>query len=310
MPSENVNSLFEDSSGVLWVGTAAGLAFRGSDGFQLPAGAPASLREQVLGLAEDQNGSLWIATSNHVLRVKRDKLVRGALADGDLREYGLADGLRGVEGVKRHRSVVADPLGRIWFSMNRGLSVVEPARLTSSSAPAIVQIQTISADGRPMDLRRPVKIPASRQRLTLGYAGLSLSVPERVRFRYSLEGFDRGWSEPIAAREAIYTNLGPGSYRFHVIASNADGVWNSAEATIGFEIEPVFWQTQWFRLNVALACILATLALYRFRVRQVARRLNVRFEERLAERTRIAQELHRESRPRCSKPGHPCWNMS
>ena len=196
-PSENVNSLFEDSGGVLWIGTAAGIAFRNSGRFQLQAGVPASLREQILGLSEDRYGSLWLATSNRVLRVKRDKLLRGALADEDVREYGLADGLRGVEGVKRHRSVAVDPQGRIWFSLNRGLSVVDPARLTSSSAPAIVHIQTISADGRPVDLRPPVKVPAGRQRLTLGYAGLSLSVPGRVRFRYSLEGFDRGWASRL-----------------------------------------------------------------------------------------------------------------
>jgi hypothetical protein len=233
-----------------------------------------------------------MATSNHILRVKRDKLLRGMLAGEDVREYGLADGLRGVEGVKRRRSVAVDPRGRIWFSMNRGLSVVDPTRETSASIPTSIHIQTISADGKAMDLRRSVKIPAGRQRITLGYAGLSLSVPERVRFRYSLDSFDHGWSEPTAAREAVYTNLGPGPYRFRVVASNADGIWNSDAATIDFEIEPVFWQTWWFRLSALLACILGTLVLYRLRVHQVAKGLNVRFEERLAERTRIAQELH------------------
>src|SRR6185295_4919683 len=206
-------------------------------------------------------------TSNHILRVNRDKLLRGMLAGEDVREYGLADGLRGVEGVKRRRSVAVDPRGRIWFSMNRGLSVVDPTRETSASIPTAIHIQTISADGKAMDLRRSVKIPAGRQRITLGYAGLSLSVPERVRFRYSLDSFDRGWSEPTAAREAVYTNLGPGPYRFRVVASNADGIWNSDAATIDFEIEPVFWQTWWFRLSALLACILGTLVLYRLRVR-------------------------------------------
>ncbi len=102
---------------MLWAGTASGLAFRGPSGFQVPREMPASLREQVLGLAEDKFGWLWMATANHVLRVNRDRLVRGFLAEGDIREYGLADGLRGVEGVKRNRSVIADPTGRIWFSL-------------------------------------------------------------------------------------------------------------------------------------------------------------------------------------------------
>jgi signal transduction histidine kinase len=170
--------------------------------------------------------------------------------------------------------------------------VVDPARLTSSSAPAIVHIQTIFADGSPVDVRGPVRIPAHRQRITFGYAGLSLSVPERVRFRYALDPFDRGWSEPTASREAVYTNLGPGSYRFRVIASNTDGVWNGSETALGFEIEPAFWQTGWFRLSGLLACAVTVLALYRIRMHQLTRQLNVRFNERLSERTRIAQELH------------------
>ena len=292
LPSLNVNCLLEDSGGVLWAGTASGLAFRASNGFQVPAGAPPALREQILGIAEDRYGWLWMSTLTHVLRVKRDKLWKGALGEGDVREYGLADGLRGVEGVKRHQSVVADSLGRIWLSMNRGISVVDPARLTSNSAPAIVHIQTISADGSPIEVRGPIRIPARRQRLTFGYAGLGLSVPERVRFRYTLDGFDEGWSEPTASREAVYTNLGPGPYRFRVIASNTDGVWNGSQTALAFEIEPAFWQTGWFRLSVLLVFAVTALALYRFRMHQLTKQLNVRFDERLSERTRIAQELH------------------
>jgi signal transduction histidine kinase len=250
------------------------------------------LREHILGLAEDRYGSLWISTSNHVLRVKRDNLLRGALAEGDVRSYGVADGLRGLEGVKRHQSVVADSLGRIWLSLNRGISVVDPARLTGSSVPAIVHIQTISADGAAIELKDPVRISALRRRMVFGYTGLSLSVPDRVRFRYMLDGFDHGWSEPVAEREAVYTNLGPGSYRFHVVASNPDGVWSGEEAAVAFSVAPLFWQTWRFRVSLVLACAMAVLALYRLRLHQITKRLSVRFEERLAERTRIAQDLH------------------
>jgi signal transduction histidine kinase/ligand-binding sensor domain-containing protein len=292
LPPGNVNCLLEDSTGVLWIGTSAGVAFLNSGQIHVPRDVPESLREPTFGVAEDRNGWLWIATSSHVLRVNRDKLLHAALSDPDVREYGLEDGLRGTGGVKRNRSVVADSLGRIWFSLNRGVSVVDPARLIGNSAPAPVHIQSISADGRPIDLRDPVHIPPARQRLTLGYIGVSLSAPDRVKYRYMLDGFDRGWSEPTAAREAVYTNLSPRSYRFRVIARNPDGVWNSAGTAIGFEIDPVLWQTWWFRCSVVLTCILAFAAVYRFRLHQLATQLNVRFEERLAERTRIAQDLH------------------
>jgi signal transduction histidine kinase/ligand-binding sensor domain-containing protein len=292
LPSENVNCLFEDSTGVLWVGTAEGLAFRGLRVFQPVIEAPESLHEQILGIAEDHYGSLWLATSNHVLRVNRDKLMRGVLAEGDTREFGIADGLRGVEGVKRHQSVVIDPLGRIWFSMNRAISVVDPDRLNRSEAPVIAHIQSVTADNDPIPMGAGIRIPSGHQRVGFDFAGLNLSDPDRVRFRFKLDGYDRDWVGPVQRREAIYTNLSPGPYRFHVTASNTNGLWNGHEATLDFEMAPAFWQTWWFRLCVVAACALAILAIYRLRLRQLTRQLNMRFEERLDERTRIAQELH------------------
>jgi signal transduction histidine kinase len=292
LPSDNVNCLLEDAKGVLWAGTAAGLAFGDGHGFRVPRGAPGWLSEQVLGLAEDRSGSLWLSTSNHVLRVNRERLVSGPIAGGDWREFGLADGLRGVEGVKRHRSVTADSVGRIWFSMNRGISVVDPARFSRSSAPPLAQIQTVSADGAEVDLLHPIAISARRHRVTFGFAGLGLAVPERVRFRYALDGFDEKWSDATAAREANYTNLAPGSYRFHVQASDTDGLWSGAEAALRFDVTPLVWQRWDFRIGCALAIGLAGLAVYRLRLKQLTRQLDLRYEERLAERTRIAQELH------------------
>ena len=292
LPPGSVNCLLADSTGVLWIGTAKGLALLESGQVKIPLTAPDLLREQIFGIAEDRTGRLWIATANRVARVSREKMLHGSLSDGDVREYGLADGLPSTEGIKRHRSVVADPLGRIWFSLNRGLSVADPARLTGNSVPAVAQIQTISVDGSPLDLLKGVRIPSSSSRVTFSYAGVNLSVPERVRFRYRLDDFDRGWSEPVASREAIYTNLSPGSYRFRVIATNSEGLWNGREAMVAIEIEPAFWQTWWFRLTGAFAGMFVILGFYRLRLHQLTRQMNLRFEERLAERTRIAQELH------------------
>ncbi|HTW63801.1 MAG TPA: two-component regulator propeller domain-containing protein [Bryobacteraceae bacterium] len=292
LPSENINCLFEDSAGVLWVGTSAGLAFRSSGQFHGIAAVPEQLREQIFGIAEDRYGSLWIATSNRVLRIDRGKLMRGYLAEGDIREFTIADGLRGSEGVKRQRSVVSDSLGRIWFSLNRGISVVDPARLNRDNAPVIVHIQSIAADNIPIAMDSSIRIPPGRRRVTFDFVGLNLSVPSRVRYRFKLDGFDRDWNGPVQRREAIYTNLDPGTYRFHVLASDSNGLWNGREATLGFEMAPAFWQTWWFRACVILACALAILAIYRLRLRQLTHQLNVRFEERLGERTRIAQDLH------------------
>ncbi|MGA7918587.1 MAG: two-component regulator propeller domain-containing protein [Candidatus Acidiferrales bacterium] len=292
LPSAEVNCLFEDSSHILWIGTASGLAFFDSGQIQVPSNLPDSLREQIFGIAQDRNGWLWMATYHHVLRVRRDKLLHGQLIADDVREFGIDDGLNGVEGVKRQRSVVSDALGRIWFSMNRGLSVVDPSRLTTSSVPVLVKVEGVSADGNAVDLAAPLRIPSTRHRLTFTYCGLSLSVPERVRYRYRLDGFDRGWSDPVAARDAVYTNLSPGSYQFHVIASNSDGVWNENGPTLAVTIVPEFYQTMWFYLLAAVFTGGLVWIAYRWHVRQVTGRLDLQYKERLSERTRIARELH------------------
>jgi ligand-binding sensor domain-containing protein len=127
----------EDSTGVLWIGTENGLAFMNSAHIQTPHPEPESLHDPIFGIEEDRAGSLWISTANQVLRVDRDELLRGAFRNVDERDYGLADGLRSTQGVERDRSVVADSLGRIWFSLNQGLSFVDPPPLTRSSSPAL-----------------------------------------------------------------------------------------------------------------------------------------------------------------------------
>ena len=292
LPSPEVNCLFEDSSGTLWTGTSAGLAFLSSGRFQFIHESPDVLREPAVGMAEDKSGRFWIATSDHVVRIARDKLLSGVVNTIDVREYGQADGLKSTEGVKRSRSVVADSAGRIWFSLTSGLSVVDPSQIDDHSVPALPHIEALTADNNTAILAASVRIPPSPRRITFEYTGLSLAVPARVRFRYLLEGFDSGWSQPVAAREAVYTNLGAGAYRFRLVASNSEGLWNGPEAAIGFEVAPTLSQTWWFRSALALCVGLVALAAYLMRTRQLTRLLNARFEERLAERVRVARELH------------------
>ena len=291
LPSANVNCLFEDSEGVLWSGTSSGLAFLVSRKIQVPS-LPEVLRESIFGIAEDKKGRFWITTSNHVLQVPRDKLFAGQAGTEDIREYGPADGLPSSEGVNRSRSVINDSEGRIWISVKGGLSVVDPSHLTSGWPPATAEIESVMADGTPVVPIDSLRVPAARKRITFAYTALSLAVPERIRFRYFLEGFDRQWSEPSAARQAVYTNLGPGPYRFHLLASNSYGEWNGSESVVAFEVEPALWQTLWFRTILAVLLASTVVVFYRFHLRRLTQHLNMRFEERLAERTRIAQELH------------------
>ncbi len=292
LPSPEVNCLFEDSSGTLWSGTCAGLAFFASNRFQVPHESPDVLREQIAGMTEDKSGRFWIATSDHVLRVPRDKLLSGVVTAVDVREYDQADGLESTEGVKRSQSVVSDSAGRIWFSLRSGLSVVNPSQITDYSLPALPHIEAITADNNTASLAASVRIPPSPRRITFEYTALSLAVPGRIQFRYFLEGFDSSWSQPVAAREAVYTNLGPGSYRFRLVASNSEGLWNGPETAIALNVAPAYYQTYWFRLSCIAAFLGMLAAAYQLRLRQVAQQFNMRLEERVGERTRIARELH------------------
>jgi ligand-binding sensor domain-containing protein/signal transduction histidine kinase len=276
----------------LWVGTAAGLV-RIVEGRVVANPLPPMLRHQIFGLAEDNRGSLWVATSNRLLQVALDRLRRGALGEEDIREFEKADGLPSVESSRRERSLIQGPDGRIWLSTTRGLAVVDPARLPPRM-PAIAGVHTISVDGVPLDLfgAVPLRIPPNPERIAFGLVGVSLSSPQQVRLRYRLDGSDRDWSAATTASEAIYTHLAPGPYRFRVMSSTGDGRWRESDASVAFVVEPAFWQTSWFRLLVVAACGGLAFAAYQMRTRQLTRQLNVRFEERLAERTRIAQELH------------------
>ena len=293
LPPGNVNCLLPDSNGVLWIGTDNGLAFfRSGSVHALSDDVRDSVREEIFAIAEDKEGALWMATAKHIVRVDRDKLLRQAVASSDIREYGLGDGLLSTQGVRRHKSIALEPSGGIWFSTNRGLSFVSPTSMKFDSAPALVHVDEISVDGRLIHLGEQIRVRPPYQKITISYAGLSLSFPTRVRFMYRLDGFDQSWTQPTSAREATYTNLQSGQYRFHVMASNKDGVWNSTEAILPFEVEPMLWQTWWFQLSSVLLIAMIVLGAIRLRMVGLVRQMRLRFEERLAERTRIAQELH------------------
>ncbi|HMD20378.1 MAG TPA: two-component regulator propeller domain-containing protein, partial [Alloacidobacterium sp.] len=159
--SEDVNCLLQDSTNILWIGTAEGLAYLSDGHVHVPREVPQSLQAPILGIEEDKNGRLWIATSDHVLRVPRDKLLSGVVKAVDVREYDQADGLDSTEGVKRSRSVVSDSAGRIWFSLSSGLSVVNPSQITDNSAPALPHIEAITTDNNTINLASFVRIPPS-----------------------------------------------------------------------------------------------------------------------------------------------------
>jgi signal transduction histidine kinase len=290
--SSDVKTIFEDSKQVLWIATSSGLAYFSDGHIRVPPNLPEPLREEIFGIAEDGSNSLWFATPDHVLKVNRDRLEEGSLDDLGVRSYGIADGLQGGEEVSRDRAMVADAHGRIWVSLNLGVAVADPKRVLKNSVPVTVRIDSMLADETQINLQGTPKIAAGSRSITFNYESGSLSGSDHVRFRYALDGSNQGWNNIVAARQVNYANLGPGSYCFRVVAFDLDGLWIGREADLRFVIEPAFWQTWWFRALCVSASILFLLTFYRLRMYQITRQLSLRFQERLAERTRIAQELH------------------
>lgn len=271
LPPGTIDNLFVDNSGTLWIGTTKGIAFLESTKVHVPLGAPKALYGEVLGINEN-GGWLWITTRDHVLRVKRTALFKQSFGERDYREFGVAEGLPSSEGVRRSYSVVKDNRGQIWFSLNQGIALLRPATFDTPTFPITVRFDDILVDGRPLDPHHgqaQPHVPPGQHRLTIRYAGVCISNPAGVRYRYRLEGVDPAWSEPTSAREIDYTNIAPGHLRFEVMARNPDSIWNSEKSTLSFVVEPAYWQTNWFRVLCAAAFLALLWAAYRMRVLQL-----------------------------------------
>lgn len=291
LPPGGVKSLAVDRRGVLWIGSSAGLFYWSGTRIESARNTPDSLQGEILGLAADNAGYLWAATDRRVVRISRASLEGESKAPAAVREFGTADGLPSTRGIRRDHSVVNDPSGRIWFSLQGGLCVVNPSR-PALLAPALVHVESVAVDSRPLGTGPAARYPSNRQRVVFNFVGLSLAVPGRVRYRYLLDGYDHDWSQPTESREAAYTNLPPASYAFRVMASNSEGLWNGPPASVQFEVEPQLWETWRFRVTGLGLLATAICAGVRYRIARARAAMNVRFEVRLAERTRIGRELH------------------
>jgi signal transduction histidine kinase/ligand-binding sensor domain-containing protein len=247
-------------------------------------------------------GSLWLYSGCGLIHLPASEL--GSWNAAVLRGRTLApkvrtDVLGTTEGVPEFRAIgtfsphlarTAD--GKLWLVSDDGLTVVDPRHLPINTLPPPIQIERVTADRQPYQALSTISLPPRVRDVEIDYTALSLVAPEKDQFRYKLEGYDRDWQNVANRRQAFYTNLSPGSYRFRVIASNNSGVWNEQGAALDFSIAPAYWQTTWFRAACVAAFLVVLWALYQLRLHQVARAFNARLDERVAERSRIARELH------------------
>ncbi len=284
-----------DQGAHLWLGGAFGLEEFEEGRFRKISMPGEGSFVGISGIVELVSGDLWLNGANGILHVPASEM-QHALDDPGYKPsfhlFNHLDGLLGTSALLRARptAVVATD-GRIWFSVGNGLIWIDPSRPLTNVLPPPVYIKSVSANGKEY-LGTPLELPVYSTNIRIDYTALSLSIPERVRFRYKLDGVDKDWQDPGNRRSAFYTNLRPGDHRFHVIACNNDGVWNETGKTLEFNILPAFYQTKWFLLLCATAIVWFAGAAYRYRIHQVTGRLDMQFKERLSERTRIARELH------------------
>jgi signal transduction histidine kinase/ligand-binding sensor domain-containing protein len=287
---------FGGNNGHIWVGGERGLAsFDGKQFHMLPTKIAGGFRG-VSGIVETGDGDLWINQANGVVHITGAEIAQW-LHDvhHDLRGevFDYRDGFPGsASPIRPLPSEILSKDGRIWVSGTSGTAWIDPEHIDRNPLPPPVAIESMVVDDRDYETNAPVTLAALPSDIEIEYTALSLSVPERVRFRYRLEGYDSEWQDAEARRSAFYTKLSPGHYRFRVIACNNDGVWNETGAAMEFTVPPAWFQTYWFLAACFLVAVGVLWLLYLLRLRQLAEQMQGRLRERLAERERIARELH------------------
>ncbi len=275
LTSSVANWVVEDEDGTVWAGLAAGVA-RFKDGRVVCIGSNEGLFDNfIYAIVPDAFGWFWMDSGAGIFRVRRQML--NDFADGKIPAI-TCEPFNGPEAVKSNDKHGQEPSaavtkdGRIWFPTAGGVVAVDPARIGTNAVPPPVYIQTTRIDGRALSGRRVTAPNAGRGDLEFHYTALSYAAPEKIRFRYFLEGYDHRWVEAGERRSAFYTNLKPGTYTFSVQASNADGVWNTAGDHVELTLTPHFYQTPWFRASLAFLVISGLAAIYAWRMRAVRRR--------------------------------------
>jgi signal transduction histidine kinase/ligand-binding sensor domain-containing protein len=293
--SENTMSVRGDH---VWLGGAGGVQLFTHGRFYLMHWKDRDLPGRVSGIVETETGDLWINGFSGITHVSASELktwLRDPAWAVSGERLNDLDGLPGLSGEPLPEpSLVEAHDGRLWFATTQGIAWLDPATLerNRNRIPPRVIVSEVISKGKTYADSNTVTLPPGSDNLEIDYTALSMTIPERVLFRYRMDGIDNEWQEVGTRRQAYYTGLRPGHYKFHVIACNNDGVWNQTGATLELSVTPAWYQRNAF-FGLCVGCgVLLIYAIYRLRMRQVAASINARFDERLTERTRIAQELH------------------
>jgi signal transduction histidine kinase/ligand-binding sensor domain-containing protein len=288
-----VNQLIVNSDGSVLGATPLGLV-GWKDGKQqtltVRNGLPC---DSVYALITDIQGDLWLYTECGLVEIAGSEMQRWWAQPDITVQLRTFDSFDGVQpGRAPFGGAARSPDGRLWFANGAVLQMIDPNHLSGNALPPPVHVEEVIADRKNYSPNQDLRLPPLTRDLEIDYTALSFVAPQKVRFRYRLEGRDAAWQDAGTRRHAFYNDLRPGRYRFRVIACNNDGVWNDTGAALNFSVAPTWYQTNWFRVLCVVSGVFIVVVLYRLRVRQIARSIGARFDERLAERTRMARDLH------------------
>jgi PAS domain S-box-containing protein len=266
-----VSQVLGESDGSVLAATSDGLVeWRGETRYALDHhnGLPC---DRTYAMVTDRHSNLWLYTECGLISIKSDDLQRWRRNPEQKVSFDLLDAYDGVQpypGTFSPRAARSND-GRLWFANGTVAQMIDPDRLYRNAIPPPVHIEDVIADRNSYSIRNGLHLPALTRDLEIDYTALSFVVPQKVQFRYKLEGYDREWQDAQTRRQAFYSNLRPGNYRFHVVASNNSGVWNEAGAELDFNIAPAYYQTIWFRGLCVLAFFMLLWAGYQTRVHQL-----------------------------------------
>ena len=303
LAEDAVQGLQIDQDGAVWVATVTGLS-RIKDGsiarLTSRNGLPC---DTVFWSIKDDDGLFWLYTGCGIVSINPTEL-EAWITDPKRRIettlWDAADGvrLRALAATASGPRVSKSPDGKLWFLTGEGVQVIDPCHVVVNKLPPTVHIEQVLADHKtywenlPGAVASTLRFPPRIRDLQIDYTALSLTAPEKVHFKYKLEGQDSDWREVVNDRRVQYSNLRPGNYTFRVVAANNSGVWNENGDTLQFFVTPAYYQTNWFQALCALAFFLFLWAAYQYRLRQLQHEFDVSLEVRVGERTRIARELH------------------
>jgi signal transduction histidine kinase/ligand-binding sensor domain-containing protein len=290
--NDRVENLMEDSDGALWIVTQQGFIryFEGqARSLTTASGMPC---DSGVNIHDDGRGFKWFYLHCGIVRVSDSDLAAWWQNPAERVHARVFDALEGARPNLSNGNPAQTPDGKIWSASDYDFQVIDPQHLPFNETPPPVKLERLVVDGNDISLGQQLKLPTHTRQIELDYAALSYVIPERVHFRYRLDGHDSNWTEVGRRRQAFYNDLKPGPYVFHVTACNNDGVCNWRGTEIAFTVPPAWFQTFWFRALVALLSLLIVFLAYVYRLRSFAKTLRQRFDERLQERTRLARDLH------------------